>query len=109
MSVIWSQQIDSILSSGISLEYAGIKNWALRRDDALRAICELEDLGVPILGGDVYQLVGEYAEQTYDSWYCNHEVGESDLAFLKRSSDKARVYICNYLVDGALFAIVPKI
>ncbi len=70
MSVIWSEKIDSILNSGVSLACVGVKNWALERDDALRAICELKALGVPILGGDVYQLVGEVIEQSYDNWYC---------------------------------------
>lgn len=109
MSVIWSEQIDSILSCGISLDCVGIKNWALRRDDAIRAINELEALGVPILGGDVYQLVDGAAEQTYDNWYCDQESGELGSTFLKRSLDRAKSYICNYSMSGALFAIVPKV
>lgn len=51
MSIVWSEQIDSILSYGVSLDCVEIKNWALGRDDALRAINELEILGVSILGG----------------------------------------------------------
>lgn len=109
MSVIWSEQIDPILSRGIFLEHLGVRNWALRRDDALRAIYELEALGISILGGDVYQLVGEIPEQTYDSWYCDQAPDESDSVFLKRSSDKAANYICNYLMQWGLFALVPKV
>ncbi|WP_447588170.1 Imm40 family immunity protein [Aquipseudomonas campi] len=109
MSVIWSEQIDSILSCGISLDCVGVKNWALGRDDAVRAINELETLGFSVLGGDVYQLVGEYPEHTYDNWYCDQEPGELDSSFLKRSSEKARRYIGGYSISGALFSIVPKI
>lgn len=108
MNVIWSEKIDLILSSGVSLEYLGIRNWALVRDDALRAICELGALGIPILGGDVYQLVDQVAEQTYDNWYCDQVPGESDSDFLNRSVNKAKSYIENYSIDGALFTVVPK-
>jgi len=109
MSIIWSEQIDPILSRGISLDNLGVRNWALGRDDALHAIYELEAFGIAILGGDVYKLVGEKAEQTYDSWYCDQGPGESDSVFSKRSSDKAKSYICSYLMPEGLFAIVPKI
>jgi hypothetical protein len=109
MSVIWSEQIDSILSYGISLSCVGVKNWALERDNALRAVNELEALGFPVLGGDVYQLVDEFPEQTYDNWYCDQEPGELDYAFLKRSSEKARGYIGSCSMSGALFSIVPKV
>ena len=109
MSIIWSEQIDPILSRGISLDSLGVRNWALRRDDALHAIHELEAFGIAILGGDVYKLVGEKAEQTYDSWHCEQGSDESDSVFSKRSSDKAKSYICSYLMSEGLFAIVPKI
>jgi hypothetical protein len=109
MSVIWSEQIDPILSCGVSLEHLGVRNWALGRDDALRAIYELEAFGIAILGGDVYQLVGETAEQTYDSWYCDQGPDEPDSVFIKRSSDKAKNYIFSYLLQEGLFALVPKI
>ncbi len=109
MSIIWSEEIDPILSRGISLESFGVRNWALGRDEALHAIYELEALGVAILGGDVYKLVGEKAEQTYDSWYCRQGPDESDSVFSKRSSDKAKSYIFSCLMPEAVFAIVPKV
>lgn len=109
MSIIWSEKIDPVLSRGIFLGYLGVRNWALGRDDALNAIHELEAFGIAILGGDVYQLVGEKAEQTYDSWYCDQGPGESDSAFSKRSSDKAKSYIFSCLMPERFFALVPKI
>ena len=109
MSIIWSEQIDPILSRGISLDSLGVRNWALGRDDALHAIFELEAFGIAILGGDVYKLVGEKTEQAYDSWYCDQGPDESNSVFSKRSSDKAESYICGCLMPEGLFAIVPKI
>lgn len=109
MSVIWSEQIDPILNCGLYLGCVGIKNWALGRDDAIRAVNELEALGFPVLGGDVYQLVDRSPEHTYDNWYCDQEPGELYSAFLKRSSAKARSYIENYSVNGVLFSMVPKV
>lgn len=52
-------KIDPILSRGMSLDYLGVRNWALGPGGALNAISELEALGVAILGRDVYQLVGK--------------------------------------------------
>ncbi|MBN3966989.1 hypothetical protein IMW75_17120 [Pseudomonas gregormendelii] len=109
MSIVWSERIDTVLGRGISLDHLGVQNWALGHDDALHAIYELEAFGIAILGGDVYQLFGEKAEQTYDSWYCDQGADESDSVFLKRSSDKAKNYILSYLMPKTLFALVPKI
>lgn len=109
MNNIWSSEVDVILSVGVSLECIGIKNWALSRNEAISAICELETHGVPILGGDVYHLVNGVAEQTYDNWYCDRDANELASEFLRRSVSKAKSYIENYKVDGALFAIVPMI
>ncbi|KPW73761.1 MULTISPECIES: Imm40 family immunity protein [Pseudomonas syringae group] len=109
MSIIWSEQIDPILSQGKSLNHLGVRNWALGHDEALLAIHELEALGIAILGGDVYKLVSDKFEHTYDSWHCDQEVDECDSIFLKRSSDKARSYILNYPTDEGLFILVPKI
>lgn len=108
MSDIWPVKIASILSSGILLVSCGVNNWAFNREEALSVICELEDIGVAILGGDVYRLINGELECTYDSWYCDEGVGESELEFVRRSASKARDYIRNYMVSDALFAVVPK-
>lgn len=108
MIFIWGEKIDSILSSGISLENIGVKNWALERDAALRAIKELEDVGVAILGGDVFEQREGAARQTYDNWYCEQKAGESELDFLKRSCRNAEIYVSTWPKADALFAIVPN-
>jgi hypothetical protein len=109
MSIIWSNQIDPILSRGISLEQFGIRNWVLNREEALQAVCEIEALGIAVLGGDVYQLVEGEAKQNYDSWYCDQTSDESEFVFFKRSTDMAKAYILSYSMPKAFFALVPKI
>ncbi|MBK3475711.1 hypothetical protein JJD66_06420 [Pseudomonas sp. MF6751] len=109
MNFIWSERIDAILNCGLLLESMGVQNWALRRDDALRVINELEALDVPILGGDVYQLGDGTVEHTYDNWYCDQEPDEPGSVFLRRSLVRARNYICSYPNSDSLFAIVPGI
>lgn len=109
MSIIWSEEIDPILSRGIPLCDLGVRNWALTRDHALHAIYQLEALGVAILGGDVYRLVGETVALTYDSWHCDQGPDEAGSDFSKRSSDAATSYILNYLMSEGLFSLVPKV
>lgn len=109
MGVIWSERVDLVLRSGVSLECIGVKNWALGRNESLQAICDLEYLGVPILGGDVYELINGAAEHNYASWHCGQREGEPDIDFLQRSLDEEKSYVARYLIDSALFAVVPKI
>jgi hypothetical protein len=47
-------KIDPVLNRGISLDYWGVRTWALGPGGALNAIYEIEALGVAILGEDVY-------------------------------------------------------
>ena len=111
MKYFWSNEVDSILSVGRSLEDAGICNWALNREDALVALAKLLEIGVAVLGGDVYLVKGAFVDSNYDNWYCDQSERESDSAFVERSITMARSYIVNYraLECSVLFAIVPKI
>jgi hypothetical protein len=77
----------------------------------LNAVTQLAGIGVPILGGDVWEKVGESFRHTYDSWYVKPQVGEADEEFLERSVQEARRYISDYNYSGAgivIFEIVPK-
>lgn len=51
---VGSEQIDSILGAGESLEMVGVGNWALDQAGALDAVQRLSCLGVAVAGGDVY-------------------------------------------------------
>jgi hypothetical protein len=111
MENVWSSGVDPILSVGRSLEDVGVRNWALSREDALAALTKLTEIGIAVLGGDVYSVNGKFVESNYDNWYCNCNELESNSDFVERSIGVARNYIVNYHApDGAvLFAMVPDI
>lgn len=111
MGTIWSKPVDSILSVGRCLDEAGVQNWALSRDQALRALNDLQRLGIPILGGDVYLLANGTLRLTHDSWYCNRDDGEACTDFVVRSVDTATRYIDAYTLSEAepYFSLVPKV
>jgi hypothetical protein len=111
MKTIWSNKIESILKMGKPLDSIGVNNWALSKKEALIAIEKLTQECVPILGGDVYEMINGRLKSTYDSWYCDIEEDESENSFLIRSIDKAGTYIRKYNARNAnaiYFVIVPK-
>lgn len=111
-NIVWSTKVDEILSKGISLEPIGVKNWALSRQDALEALNQFLILQIPVLGGDVCELTKGNPEYNYDNWYCDRIPGESDLAFVNRSINKAKDYIISYNMeyrDKIFFALVPEV
>ena len=110
MEKFWSSEVDPILSTGRSLEDVGVSNWALNREDALAALTKFAEIGIAVLGGDVYSINGRFVESNCDNWYCNRNELESDSDFAKRSIGAARDYVMNYkaLKGAVLFAIVPK-
>lgn len=111
MENTWSNEVDSILSVGRSLDSVGVRNWALSRDAALTALEKLSAKRVAVIGGDVYVASGFNVESNYDNWYCNRRGDEADSAFVERSIADARNYIVNYKADSVevLFAIVPSV
>jgi len=108
LCAIWSTKIDSILSVGFSANHLGIKNWVLDREKAARAITQLENLKIAVLGGDVFEIEGGKIYQTYDSWCCDQKDDENEQNFTKRSILEAKEYILNYPKGTLGFAIVPK-
>jgi len=113
MNIIWSNEIDSALKVGFPLMEFGINNWALDARSALLAISKLGEMGIGILGGDVYVNNNGTIEANYDNWYCNIMQDETPLAFIQRSNSVAVAYIENYLIQtpgvNPLFAIVPLV
>ena len=111
MEKFWSSEVDPILGVGRSLKDIGVRNWVLSREDALAALAKLAEIGIAVLGGDVYSVNGRFVESNCDNWYCNRDELESDSAYVERSIAAARSYIVNYRApEGAVFfAIVPKI
>ena len=104
-----SNEIDNILSNGISLESLGVKNWAFSQKESLLILDKFVELQIPVLGGDVCDLVNEAIRFNYDNWYCNKLSNEPHLDFVKRSINKAREYIEQYSVkksDKIFFVFV---
>ncbi len=92
----WQKKVSDILMRGISLSSVGVNNWALDRDQAILTIDRLESLNIPILGGDVYEIVDDRMESNYDSWHCDRNPEEGIDEFVERSAGCARKYISNY-------------
>lgn len=112
MEIVWSKEIDEVLSKGQSLGKIGIKNWALEKKLALETLNKFGKMQVPILGGDVYEIKDGNINYSNDNWYCDQMVGESSSDFTLRSIRKAKEYIENYPGDSTnefLFVLVPEV
>lgn len=105
---IWNEHVDGILCEGRPLADLGVRNYALSQAESLVARSQLNEKGVAVLGGDVYVLIDNLIEETYDSWHCDQDKSESDEEFLKRSIGTSQEYILSYSNSNALFALVPK-
>ncbi|MBE0437075.1 MAG: hypothetical protein IBX56_14885 [Methylomicrobium sp.] len=92
----WSEDVKKILEGGISLSSVGIDNWALDKNQATLAIDEFERHKIPILGGDVYEMVDGYPEANYDNWYCDRNANEELEDYVARSVGRARDYVESY-------------
>lgn len=111
METIWSKKSDNILKVGFPLNDIGVLNWALTREQALSALDQFEVEGIPILGGDVYEMQGKVFQPNYNNWFCDREKNESKLDFVTRSITKARDYINSYKFNRDtknFFSIVPE-
>lgn len=111
MENVWSREVDSILCVGSSLENSGVRNWAIGRQAALMALDRLAEIGVAVLGGDVYVSTDQGLESNYDNWYCNKNSGESESDFVTRSVKESINFIANYKMKNpeVFFSIVPSI
>ena len=95
-----------------SLMELGIDAYAFPKQQALIIISKLKEKYVPILGGDVYCLNNRLITDSYDSWSCNLEAGETQQHFVERSCLVAKKYIENYPENDIvkkLFSIVTEI
>jgi hypothetical protein len=108
---VWSEEVDAILCVGQSLGPLGVRNWAIDQTGTLNVLERLRTLGIAVAGVDVYRWSSDGLESTYDDWYCNREVDESEAAYLVRSIEFARRYIMDYPNTGGdvLFALVPVV
>jgi Immunity protein 40 len=104
--------VTEILKVGISLEPIGINNWALSKEDAIKALDKLHQLQIPVLGGDVCENIEGVLRYNYDNWYCDRQSNEFKIDFVNRSITKARDYIDNYKsknVEKVFFVFVTDV
>ena len=110
MTKEWPTKVLEILKAGFSLEEIGIDNWAFKKPDDLIAINKLARIGVPIVKGDVLELMEGCIEKNYDGWECEFQSGEPIIDFIKRSMYQATDYIEDYPTDAnILFVLTPAV
>src|SRR5688572_4692784 len=109
--MIWSNEIDGILSQGVFLGAVGIENWALSYEEVLNALNQLLVLQIPILGGYVCELIDGVIQHNCDNWHCDKLPDELNVDFVNRSNKKAKEYIENYMSKNnnkIFFVLVPE-
>lgn len=106
MDIIWSKEVDDILSVGYYLDDIGIRNWALSEVEALVAIERLSEINMPILGGAVLIKENGRLKANYDSWYCIQRNSESKNSFLVRSISESRKYIDDYNINQQVYFVL---
>ncbi len=97
-----SENIKKFLSDhGLYLEdLLGVKEWGLKREDALKLIRIMAEEKKPCLGGDVL-VVNDKGKlrYTYDHWYIEKSKDDTDEEYTTKSILKAESYISNYKED----------
>ncbi|OFF79393.1 hypothetical protein BJM37_06335 [Listeria monocytogenes] len=97
----WSKKInleDSVGASEVAWHYS----------DIVQVINILTRNGYIILGGDVYRLLNDSIEVTYDNWYINAEKTEEGI---RLSEEKAKDYLESYYErfgENFIYSIVYK-
>jgi hypothetical protein len=96
---------------GISLQGYGVREYALRKGDAVEAVGLLQAARVPILGGDVWTVDGSNVQPTGDSWYSDLQAGEHHDDFVRRSASHSLNYIEAYSRTSpeSVFVLVPRL
>lgn len=79
-----------------TLEHLKISELAWDFENAIKVIDFLNQNNCAILGGDVYKIVDENLDSTYDSWYFNRNEAKSNQDFLHGSMIRAITYISKY-------------
>jgi len=105
----WSPAVDEILSTGERLTALGSWNWVLSKAAALEAVRRIGDLGVGILGGDVYRREGAELVFDYAGWHSDPRPEEPASDSIARSIGEAAGYISAYPNEAAMFSLVPNL
>lgn len=68
-------------------------------------------MGVAVLDGDVYVRAFDGFKISYDNWYCDREISESEENYVMRSVTTEVLYIESYQPSpsNVLFSVVSSI
>ncbi|MFL5811571.1 MAG: Imm40 family immunity protein [Flavisolibacter sp.] len=105
------KEIEEVLKVGTPLFDVGVHNWALTKSQVMLAIERLRSLEIPILGGDVYEIINGVLQSNYDNWYCDALPDETQKNFVRRSINKAISFIETYKPQDPIevfFVLVPE-
>jgi hypothetical protein len=78
---------------GIPLDCLGFSERALMLSDAWRALGLARQIGILILGGDLYARAGDAIAHAYAGWHTDRLPTETYGEFLERSWDRAEQYL----------------
>ena len=84
---------NDVINLGISLEKLGVNGLAWKKDEVKKIVEILRRKKIPVLGGDVYKIVNNKIQSTYDSWFLNNN---GKLDFVDKSFKKTISYIEEY-------------
>jgi hypothetical protein len=90
------EYVQFLESHGISLASLGLRELALKRNDALLAVEILAQSRVPILGGDVYFARDSQIEPAYANWFTERLSSDTLDSYVDRSCDKTQKYISEF-------------
>ena len=80
-------------NNGIPLDDLGLREVALKRNDALAAVDLLRKASRSISGGDVYFKHGNKIEIAYANWHSDPKADENPEQFMQRSCFETKDYI----------------
>tara|TARA_R110002095_G_scaffold183233_1_gene160421 strand:- start:320 stop:694 length:375 start_codon:yes stop_codon:yes gene_type:complete len=87
------EEIEALLRRGMWMGKDGPPSWALTVDQLNAVLDKLQQLGVPILGGDLYEHVGGVLRSAYMSWYSDLKADETEAEYACRSVAETREYL----------------
>ncbi|MBT9830305.1 Imm40 family immunity protein [Clostridium baratii] len=85
-----------LIDTSKSLENIGVLELAWNKENSIKVIDFLNKNDYLILGGDVYKLIDENLNSTYDSWYFNKDKFSSNREMINASMKTAKEYINKY-------------
>ncbi len=101
MEIIWTKEIDALLSIGYYLGDFGIRNWGLSKQQVFQALQQFDESQVAIIGGDVFEEINGNIQPKYDNWYCETYPEETSKEFITRSLKETKFFIENYKINEA--------